>query len=103
MSYHSARTGCCGHAAKPCTRVQGMDVFNERKVFELLSSAAGQPGTPQCFLLTPKLLPALPFSQDCTVLQVWAYQTGNVLFSCSSVASLAPVPSSAAWPFLSLA
>ena len=47
-----------------------MDVINERKVFELLSTAAGRPGTPQCFLLTPKLLPALPFSADCCVLQV---------------------------------
>ena len=47
-----------------------MDVINERKVFELLSAAAGRAGTPQCFLLTPKLLPALPFSKDCCVLQV---------------------------------
>ena len=50
--------------------MQGMDVINERKVFELLSAAAGKAGTPQCFLLTPKLLPALPFSGDCSVLQV---------------------------------
>ena len=27
-------------------------------------------GTPQCFLLTPKLLPDLPFSKDVTVLQI---------------------------------
>ena len=27
-------------------------------------------GTPQCFLLTPKLLPDLPFSADCTVLSI---------------------------------
>ena len=27
-------------------------------------------GTPQCFLLTPKLLPDLPFSPDVTVLQI---------------------------------
>ena len=27
-------------------------------------------GTPQCFLLTPKLLPNLPFSADCTVLSI---------------------------------
>ena len=27
-------------------------------------------GTPQCFLLTPKLLPELPFSADCTVLSI---------------------------------
>ena len=27
-------------------------------------------GTPQCFLLTPKLLPDLPFTRDVTVLQI---------------------------------
>ena len=29
-----------------------------------------RPGTPQCFLLTPKLLPDLPFTRDVTVLQI---------------------------------
>lgn len=29
-----------------------------------------RPGTPQCFLLTPKLLPDLPFSPDVAVLQI---------------------------------
>ncbi len=32
-------------------------------------AAAGE-GTPQCFLLTPKLLPDLPFTPDVTVLQI---------------------------------
>lgn len=42
---------------------QGMDPANERKVFEQLVVASCQEGTPQCFLLTPKLLPDLPFTQ----------------------------------------
>lgn len=29
-----------------------------------------RPGTPQCFLLTPKLLPGLPFNEAVTVLQI---------------------------------
>lgn len=49
---------------------QGMDAVNERKIFKQLVEAATQPGTPQCFLLTPKLLPDLPFSRDVTVLQI---------------------------------
>ena len=31
---------------------------------------ARREGTPQCFLLTPKLLPDLPFTRDVTVLQI---------------------------------
>jgi hypothetical protein len=49
---------------------QGMDAINERKVFRHLVEASCAPGTPQCFLLTPKLLPDLPFTRDITVLQV---------------------------------
>lgn len=49
---------------------QGMDSINERSVFKLLADAATAPDTPQCFLLTPKLLPDLPFSEDVTVLQI---------------------------------
>ena len=49
---------------------QGMDSVNERQVFKLLCDAATAPDTPQCFLLTPKLLPDLPFSDDVTVLQI---------------------------------
>jgi hypothetical protein len=50
---------------------QGMDPLNERKVFNQLVEAACQEGTPQCFLLTPKLLPDLPFTQDITVLNIF--------------------------------
>jgi hypothetical protein len=42
---------------------QGMDSANERKVFEQLVVASCKEGTPQCFLLTPKLLPDLPFTE----------------------------------------
>lgn len=34
---------------------QGMDATNERKIFDLLVDSAAQRGTPQCFLLTPKV------------------------------------------------
>ncbi len=49
---------------------QGMDQANERRVFTMLSEAASAAGTPQCFLLTPKLLPQLTFRAACTVLQI---------------------------------
>lgn len=50
---------------------QGMDPVNERKVWKLLGDAATAPDTPQCFLLTPKLLPDLLFSNKVTVLQIF--------------------------------
>ena len=40
------------------------------QIFKLLSIAAGRPGTPQCFLLTPKLLNDLPFSAEVTILSI---------------------------------
>lgn len=49
---------------------QGMDPHNERAVFKLLVAASVTPDTPQCFLLTPKLLPDLPFSKEVTVLHI---------------------------------
>jgi chromosome segregation ATPase len=55
---------------------QGMDPVNERKVWKLLGDAATAPDTPQCFLLTPKLLPDLPFSSKVTVLQIF---NGNLI------------------------
>jgi structural maintenance of chromosomes protein 5 len=63
-----------------------MDPRNERMVFELLSRAArglvgadalaanatsNQKALPQYFLITPKLLPNLPFTEDMTVLCVF--------------------------------
>ena len=49
---------------------QGMDPINERKVFKQLVDAACRDGTPQCFLLTPKLLPGLGFRPNVTVIQI---------------------------------
>eukprot|EP00271_Cylindrocystis_brebissonii_P015997 TRINITY_DN3910_c0_g1_i1.p1 TRINITY_DN3910_c0_g1~~TRINITY_DN3910_c0_g1_i1.p1 ORF type:complete len:1031 (+),score=256.92 TRINITY_DN3910_c0_g1_i1:478-3570(+) len=49
---------------------QGMDPVNERKMFQQLVRAASQPNTPQCFLLTPKLLSDLDYGCHCTVLNV---------------------------------
>ncbi|KAJ3669235.1 hypothetical protein LUZ60_011185 [Juncus effusus] len=49
---------------------QGMDPINERKMFQQLVRAASQPNTPQCFLLTPKLLPDLEYSDACSVLNI---------------------------------
>ena len=49
---------------------QGMDPINERKVFTQLVDSSCRPDTPQCFLLTPKLLPSLTFTSDITILQI---------------------------------
>ncbi|KAL5543600.1 hypothetical protein UlMin_007384 [Ulmus minor] len=64
---------------------QGMDPINERKMFQQLVRAASQPNTPQCFLLTPKLLPELEYSEACSILNImngsWVDQTAKV-WSC---------------------
>ncbi|XP_062174170.1 structural maintenance of chromosomes protein 5 isoform X2 [Alnus glutinosa] len=61
---------------------QGMDPINERKMFQQLVRAASQPNTPQCFLLTPKLLPDLEYSEACSVLNImngpWIEQPSKV-------------------------
>ncbi|PNT70611.1 structural maintenance of chromosomes protein 5 isoform X2 [Brachypodium distachyon] len=49
---------------------QGMDPINERKMFQQIVRAASQPNTPQCFLLTPKLLPDLEYSDACSILNI---------------------------------
>lgn len=46
---------------------QGMDAINERRVFELIVKMTGKPGSSQYFLLTPKLLPNLSYSETVTV------------------------------------
>lgn len=61
---------------------QGMDPINERKVFMQLVESACRPGTPQCFLLTPKLLPALPFTPEVQVLQIWNGSTIKQVTGC---------------------
>ncbi|RHN55174.1 putative structural maintenance of chromosomes protein [Medicago truncatula] len=64
---------------------QGMDPINERKMFQQLVRAASKPNTPQCFLLTPKLLPDLQYSEACSILNVmngpWIEQPSKVIFS----------------------
>ncbi|OWM78401.1 hypothetical protein CDL15_Pgr016125 [Punica granatum] len=61
---------------------QGMDPINERKMFQQLVRAASQPNTPQCFLLTPKLLSDLEYSEACAVLNImngpWIDKTSKV-------------------------
>lgn len=49
---------------------QGMDPINERKMFQQLVRAASKLNTPQCFLLTPKLLPNLEYSEACSILTI---------------------------------
>ncbi|CAK9827391.1 Structural maintenance of chromosomes protein 5 [Anthophora retusa] len=46
---------------------QGMDAVNERRVFNLLVKMTGRPNSSQYFLLTPKLLPNLQYSETVTV------------------------------------
>ncbi|XP_053989694.1 LOW QUALITY PROTEIN: structural maintenance of chromosomes protein 5 [Hylaeus volcanicus] len=46
---------------------QGMDAVNERRVFNLLVQMTGRPNSSQYFLLTPKLLPNLKYSETVTV------------------------------------
>ncbi|TVU26533.1 hypothetical protein EJB05_29085, partial [Eragrostis curvula] len=66
----------------------GVDPINERKIFQKLVRAASQLNTQQCFLVTPKLLPDLEYSDDaCTVLQImngpWmekAAKVTNIIF-----------------------
>ncbi|KAJ0975624.1 hypothetical protein J5N97_017589 [Dioscorea zingiberensis] len=49
---------------------KNMDPINGRKIFQQLVRAASQPSTPQCFLLTPKLLPDLEYSDACSILNI---------------------------------
>ncbi|XP_012059137.1 PREDICTED: structural maintenance of chromosomes protein 5 [Atta cephalotes] len=46
---------------------QGMDAVNEKRVFDLLVKMTGRPGSSQYFLLTPKLLPKLSYTETVTV------------------------------------
>jgi len=41
---------------------QGMDEVNERMVFSQVVRCCSEPDKPQCFLITPKLLPNLEYS-----------------------------------------
>ncbi|KAM7472541.1 hypothetical protein LguiA_010724 [Lonicera macranthoides] len=67
---------------------QGMDPINERKMFQQLVRAASQLNTPQCFLLTPKLLSDLEYSEACSILTImngpWIDQPSKVWSSGES-------------------
>eukprot|EP00958_Prasinococcus_capsulatus_P010538 scaffold1031_cov461-Prasinococcus_capsulatus_cf.AAC.3 len=60
---------------------QGMDPINERKVFQQMVQSACRQGMPQCFLLTPKLLPDLEYSDGVTCLLImngpWIKETAK--------------------------
>eukprot|EP01129_Flabellula_baltica_P003603 TRINITY_DN13357_c0_g1_i1.p1 TRINITY_DN13357_c0_g1~~TRINITY_DN13357_c0_g1_i1.p1 ORF type:complete len:1058 (+),score=274.98 TRINITY_DN13357_c0_g1_i1:334-3507(+) len=49
---------------------QGMDPYNERMIFDQVVRTACRPHTPQYFLITPKLLSNLNYSEKVTVLCV---------------------------------
>lgn len=50
---------------------QAMDPVNERRIWEQVVRAAEDPSVPQYFLVTPKLLQGLPFTDDMVVLVVF--------------------------------
>ena len=74
-----------------------MDPINERKVFMQLVESACRPGTPQCFLLTPKLLPALPFTPAVQVLQIWNGATMKKVSGCFDQVSDVECPHASGW------
>ncbi len=67
---------------------QGMDRINERKVFIQMVIAACQPGTPQCFMFTPKLLPDLPYTYDVMPMTIFNGQHSDELAADFSDVSL---------------
>lgn len=50
---------------------QGMDSINERRVHRIMVERASAPGTPQYFLITPKLLTGLEYNPRMKVLCVF--------------------------------
>src|SRR5262249_25476044 len=50
---------------------QGMDAHNERMIFEQISRSSGHERQPQYFLVTPKLLPNLTYTDSMTSLVVY--------------------------------
>ena len=49
---------------------QGMDSRNERMIFDVLKSVTCTDGSPQFFLITPKLLPGLEFTKHMKVINI---------------------------------
>lgn len=49
----------------PCNDIIGyLRHCHAHQVFVQMVEAACRPGTPQCFMFTPKLLPDLPYTRD---------------------------------------
>lgn len=69
---------------------QGMDRINERKVFIQMVDAACRPGTPQCFMFTPKLLPDLPYTRDVMPMTIFNGQHTDELIADFSDVRHAP-------------
>ena len=70
---------------------QGMDPKNERKVFKQMVDSASEPSTPQCFLLTPKLLNGLEYNDNVTVLCIFnGYRPGAGLHLQSELQPYTP-------------
>ena len=79
---------------------QGMDEVNERKIFKQMVASACAPGTPQCFLLTPKLLPQLDYTDEVTVLAIfngpWIQAGAGAAFQARVSRPAAPLGGAAA-------
>jgi chromosome segregation ATPase len=50
---------------------QGMDVYNERKVFQRITKSSCGSKLPQYFLITPKLITGLSYHHDTKVMEIW--------------------------------
>jgi chromosome segregation ATPase len=49
---------------------QGMDVYNERKVFQRITKSSCGSKLPQYFLITPKLITGLEYHRDTKVMVI---------------------------------
>jgi len=72
---------------------QGMDESNERMVFSQVVRSSSAPGKPQCFLITPKLLPNLEYS---SAMDIHCIFNGPYNVSSSDVPISATTPGTAA-------
>jgi hypothetical protein len=79
MRARAAGFGCLARQTAPLVRgfrvsppVRGLlrRVPQRDLTLGMFSGRCAADGTPQCFLLTPKLLPELPYSQHVTILQI---------------------------------
>ncbi len=61
---------------------QGMDAVNERAIFNGMVQAGSDPRHPQCFIVTPKLLPGLVYGPHMRVLAIHNGPKGLGKASC---------------------